>query len=215
MLKITNIKITGMDTAIRGMRNPRLSHHLSDSHMDMDGIYVIGPKDLALAKSLCRKGASDRKFLRMIHFTADIEGSISFWHDFDTYKVGTVTNSESRMQWLKDNEITAEKLGLDDWNCSEVRAYITYLNKLRETWKSETNARLKREYWNDLVRALPAGYRQLRTVDLNYETLFAIYRDRRDHPLYEFRELCANITTLPYAREFIVDPINKEDNDAS
>lgn len=216
-LRIKNIDTYGWEAAIRGMRNSRLSHDASDSIFtykgeEIDGVTQImpvvelGERDLKLASDLCRRGASDRKFLRMIHFTADITAGMSFWHDFDTYKVGTVVNSESRIAWLAKNEITAEKLGLDK-NDKLINSYVILLNVIRKAWIYETDPEQKKYHWNLLTRMIPAGYSQLRTVDLTYETLFAIYRDRRNHPLDEFQAFCGMIETLPYAKEFIVDPI--------
>lgn len=204
---ISNVKVEGFAAAIRGMRNSRMNHDQSDSYTTPKGEFIIGPKDLELAQRLCRSSSSERKFMRMIHMTADIEADMSFWHDFDTYKVGTVVNSESRMNWLHKNEITLEKLGLEEekFAGSASDNYLKVLNVVRQTWISAKNKEEKRYFFNLLTALLPAGYRQKRTICLTYETLFAIYWERKDHILYEFEQFCGLIRTLPYAKELILE----------
>lgn len=204
-IDVSNVKVEGFEAAIRGMRNSRMNHDQSDSYTTPNGEFIIGPKDLELAQRLCRTSSSERKFMRMINMTADIEAAMSFWHDFDTYKVGTVVNSESRINWLHKNKITLEKLGLEEEKItgSSSENYLKALEVVRKTWISRTDKEEKRYYFNLLTTLLPAGYRQKRTVCLAYETIFAIYWERKGHILYEFEQFCGLIRTLPYAKELI------------
>ena len=44
----------------------------------------------------------------------------------------------------------------------------------------------------------------MRTISLNYETLFNIWHARKDHKLQEWHTFCDWIATLPYAKELIM-----------
>lgn len=207
---IESIEVTGWNAAIRGMRNSRMNHDQSDSYQCFPE-YVIGNHDLDLAIHLIKSSGSERKFMRMIHFSADITASIGFYHDFDTYKVGTTVNSESRMAWLKKNPITRKKFAYmtDDFT-SEDGEYLAYLNSIRFAWLNAEDAKEANVQYNRLLNRLPQGYRQTRTIDMNYETLYRIYHERKNHPLVEFREFCNVISKLPYAKELIVDATKSE-----
>nr|DAJ59483.1 MAG TPA: hypothetical protein [Bacteriophage sp.] len=81
MLKIENSYISGLELAIRDMRNPMNSWDKSDSSYKMlDNtehpypiIFKIGEEDLKLAKKLVSSGTDHRKFMRMIVAYMDIQ----------------------------------------------------------------------------------------------------------------------------------------------
>ena len=58
-------------------------------------------------------------------------------------------------------------------------------------------------YWWQMIQLLPSSFNQMRTIDLDYETLYSIYHQRRNHKLDEWREFCKWIETLPYMKEFL------------
>lgn len=60
-----------------------------------------------------------------------------------------------------------------------------------------------KRYWKALVRWLPNGWLQTRTLSLNYENLRSMYFQRKSHKLTEWHQFCDWILTLPYAKELI------------
>lgn len=81
---------------------------------------------------------------------------------------------------------------------------IQALNHYREKYlETEDKA-----YWWQMIQLLPISYNQTRNVMLNYEVLANIYRQRKNHKLDEWREVCKWIESLPYS-ELI---IGKEDS---
>ena len=50
-----------------------------------------------------------------------------------------------------------------------------------------------------MIQLLPSSYNQRRTVQLNYEVLVGMYRDRKNHKLNEWVDFCYWITQLPYS----------------
>ena len=57
----------------------------------------------------------------------------------------------------------------------------------------------KKEFWWQMIQLLPSSYNQKRTIQMNYEVLVGMYRDRKNHKLDEWRVLCEWIESLPYS----------------
>ena len=256
MLKIEdNWETVGWRHAIRGMRNPMNSWEWSDSYFnDGEGNFfnilggklppwpepytdiLIGPNDHDLMMNLRNAGTDHRKFMRMITVYMDLTAPLYWWKEFDTYKVGTVTNSCSTMHKIHEKEFT-----LDDFSCEhllslmskgdertvpiiDVSLYhdkeiiyspngwltgtIYLLNECRKCYL-ETN---DKKYWWQMIQLLPSSYNQKRTVMLNYEVLANIYKSRRNHKLDEWHALCDWIERLPYS-ELITGGIDNENSE--
>lgn len=206
MIKIENIEVVGWEAAIRGMRNPLNSWHKSDSEFvctDYDSTterdiyeYEIGPNDKDLMKRLCKAGTDHRKFMRMITVYVDITAPMYWWSEFDTYKIGTVANSCSKMHTIHKTEISEDLFSFDHVELCEVgKEYLNELEKLRVKF----NETKDKKYWYALIQLLPASFNQKRTVMLNYEVLANMYKSRKNHKLDEWRELCEWMKTLPYS----------------
>lgn len=229
-IKIENVEVMGWEAAIRGARNPMNSWAKSDSYIggiefdvlgqpydDNFGKFIIGPNDLGLMKRLCKAGRDHRKFMRMIIVYMDITAPLYWWKEFDTYKVGTVTNSCSTMHKIHEKEFTLEDfscehlLSLDnDKECVIENRYDSYhdldptdvmdviiemLNKCRILFLDTKD----KKYWWQMIQLLPSSYNQKRTVMFNYEVLANMYHSRKNHKLTEWREFCKFIETLPYS----------------
>jgi hypothetical protein len=57
----------------------------------------------------------------------------------------------------------------------------------------------EKRYWWQLIELLPSSYNQKRTCMFSYEALAKIYKERKDHKLDDWRELCKWIKSLPYS----------------
>lgn len=106
-MKLENTEVWGFEHAIRGARNPLESWHKSDSKY-IDEEYVIGDNDLNLLQRLTLAGTDHRKFMRQIMVSVDITAPEYWWLQFDTYKIGTTTNSTSKMHKLLAKPFTTE-----------------------------------------------------------------------------------------------------------
>ena len=200
MIKIENIDVYGFEAAIRGARNPMNSWHLMDSCTN-NGEFEIGENDYDLLRRLTIAGPEHRKWNRMVTVTMDITAPLYWWKEYDTYKVGTVANSCSTM-----HKIQAKKFDLTDFSCEHLN--VGAVQCLQNTidvlnfYRDEFNKTKDKDAWWQMIQLLPSSYEQKRTVHLNYETLGAMYRQRKHHKLDEWREFCSMIETLPYS-EFI------------
>lgn len=205
MIKITNAEVFGWDAAIRGMRNPMNSWDKSDSKHWRETIVghevehrVIGRDDLTLMKKLVKAGADHAKFMRMINVTMDITAPLYWWSEYDTYKVGTVANSCSKMHTIANREFmlsdfSHEHLMQGGLEC--IKNLCKDLNMCREQYLAKHD----KEWWWQMIQLLPSSYNQKRTVQLNYAVLRNMYHARRNHKLDEWRDFCSWVESLPYA----------------
>ena len=203
MIKIENILVFGWEAAIRGMRNAKESWDKSDSTFkDANGnsIFILGPNDEKLMSTLIRAGSDERKFLRMIHVSMDITAGQQWWTEFDTYKVGTVRDSCSKMHKIQDHTIDINSFdheGLDliddvighndimgDLTPKDVmnNIYFPMLDYLRIKF----NETKDKKYWRALIEILPESYHIKATVDLNYENIYNMLHARAYHKLDEW-----------------------------
>ena len=216
MIRISETEVFGWDAAIRGMRNPMNSWDKSDTkYFDHGGVFrvpKIGSNDLKLMKSLSKAGNDHGKFLRMINVTCDITAPLYWWSEYDTYKVGTVANSCSKM-----HKIHAKEFTLDDFSCehlsftdnngetmswlSGLEDDIFHLNVARQLYLDTED----KHYWWCMIQRLPSSYNQKRTVQLNYQVLKTMYHARKNHKLEEWREFCKWCESLPYFREVCIE----------
>lgn len=208
MIKIENTEVYGFEAAIRGMRNPMNSWSRSDSNCKTiicdNGKYVedfIGDNDLKLMRQLAKSGPVHAKYRRMITVTCDITAPMFWWAEFDTYKVGTVRNSCSKMHKIHSKELLNEDFSCE--GCREIGSWATLCfvtvqntcNKLREKY----NETKEKKYWRALIELLPESYNQRATVQLNYEVLAGMYYWRKDHKLDEWHTFCEWVESLPYS----------------
>lgn len=238
MIKIENVSTVGWEAAVRGMRNPMNSWDKSDSIWPSDewplyspeNVYTfnkdigghLGEADLKLMEKLAKAGSDHAKFRRMITVYMDITAPLYWWSQYDTYKVGTVANSCSKMHKIADKEFT-----LDDFSCEHLIDKIqnsiegdpeSVVIEMQETYPKEIMLDIcmilnhyrdlyletnDKKYWWQMIQLLPSSYNQKRTVMLSYEVLANMYKARKCHKLDEWVLFCDFIETLPYAKEII------------
>lgn len=139
----------------------------------------------ATANSSRDKGHN--KFLEHCMVWLDVEASIEWWKQYDTYRVGVSKQSESTMHTLDRRDIVLEDFDIEeeDFNMECISdpsdiggtnpklstilgIYCTYLNFLPPRLKS---------------KLLPQGYKQRREIVLSYKVLRHIIVQRHKHKL--------------------------------
>ena len=243
-MKFENIAVYNFEHALYGMRLPLQSHSKSDSHYclpnscitckyggcqeprddayhwdpcagNVDWIpYFIGENDMSLAQRLIKGGSVHAKFLRQLFVSVDITAPMYWWSEADTYKVGTVANSTSKMHKLASTPITIDCFETDDFDKEWLKK--TGVEPITDTWiediidlleelREKYNETKDKRYWKELIRWLPESFLQTRTWTANYEVLRNIYHWRRTHKLTEWQKFCTEfIEKLPYAKELIL-----------
>lgn len=126
-----------------------------------------------LAPTLALYGAGGHdKFLRQIGVILDITAPLYWWKQMDTYKVGTVAQSESTMHTLLKKPITN-----DCFESGKVPDfYINFLEDLRQDGDF-----VKLNAW------LPQSWLQRRIWTGNYAVLKNIVSQRENHKLPEWK----------------------------
>lgn len=207
---------------IRGTRNPMNSWGKSDSQF-WPGHMRIGENDLDLMKRLVKAGTDHSKFMRFLPVTVDVTAPLYWWSEYDTYKVGTVANSCSKM-----HKIQAQEFTLDDFSCEHLdirtkallEEIIKALNDYRELYIEYNpddfeikGCPSKKDIWWQMIQLIPSSYNQKRTVMLNYAVLRNIYHARAGHKLDEWQQFREWIETLPYSELITMDSVPKSNKD--
>lgn len=215
---VDHVEVAGIETAIRGMRNPLDSWDKSDSFWigsngdiytafdeEVEGNFVIGEDDKALAQKLIAAGSEHCKFLRQIYVGFDIVLPRYIWSEFDTYHYNT-KNSCSTMHKLfrKDRLISLSQFVYHEDDEEVILDIIYQLNTLRALYFNSAT-KDKNEILRRAKQILPEGFLQRRTVSTNYAELRNIYHQRKNHRLPEWQVVCRFIESLPYAKFFLVN----------
>ena len=223
MIKFENVYIGNFENALRGMRNPLNSWSKSESQYCIPNVscfncvnkcgceenydidwqpYQLSNEDLDLAKRLIKAGSEHRKFLRQLIVSIDITAPLYWWKQFDTYKIGTVSNSCSTMHKIHDKEFGTDDFSYEDMTTSGLKTLsyiIESLNVARRFYLINKD----KEYWYDMIKLLPESYNQKRTITMNYENILTMCKQRNGHKLKEWTTFREWAKTLPYANELI------------
>ncbi len=210
MISVTQISTWGFQHAIRGMRNPMNSWDKSDSifvatprgSWELDR---VGENDLRLMHSLYKAGTDHRKYLRQMFVSMDINAPLYWWKEFDTYKVGTVSNSCSTMHKLTSKRLELQDFSvehLDDNALPTMENLIALLNLYISAYEIDHDKKL----WYQIIQMLPSSYNQKRTITMTYENAVTMIHARGNHKLDEWKILCDILHhSLPYLADIIGD----------
>lgn len=233
MIKLEHVVLASpeqMEFIIEGMRNPMNSWDKSDSYncnkesekrcpcCDANqeercySKFALGSNDHSLMKRLANAGTDHRKFMRMMPVYVRITAPLYWWKEFETYKVGTVSNSCSTMHKIAEKEFTMEDFSVEHLNRIGTSTFWDILEKLNIVrqlylnggeWVGHNYEPKDIDVWWQMIQLLPSSYNQTRNVMMNYEVLVNIYKSRKNHKLDEWRDFCKWVEELPYS-ELIV-----------
>lgn len=202
MIKVENIKVFNLEGAIRGMRNPMNSWDKLDTDFSKENV-TLGENDKCLAQRLIKAGSEHRKFLRQIIIGFDVVAPTYWYLEFDTYKVGVISNSCSKMHKLMSKPLTLDDFSLDyiPEGCVEDTPMIDLVRVLNEAidiynhfdeYKQQgvLNGLLfdKKQVFLAALQLLPMSYNQRRTITMSAETLLNIVNQRSHHKLKEWHD---------------------------
>lgn len=231
MIKIENVITPSAEqwkATITGMRNPMNSWNRMDSKkyvsykdVEMNDVVTsigLGENDLNLMRNLFKGGTEHRKYLRMLHAYMDITAPLYWWKEFDTYKIGTVTNSCSTMHKIQAREFTLDDFSHEHLIENEpiptriysaegmMEATIENLNMFRLLYLKTKD----KKYWWQMIQLLPSSYNQKRTVMINYEVAYNIVKQRTGHKLDEWHVLVDELKKLPYFLDIVDGEHNEQ-----
>lgn len=167
-MKVIILNEAGFEEALFGLG---LSHGLTSCQEFTDRKKSHMDRLYGVATRLCGKGQGHDKFLRQIAVWIDITAPLFWWSQFDQYKIGIVTQSESRMHTLLNEPITADKFEpnligsriVEDLECTRLAGQFDIL-----------------------LAKLPSAWLQRRIVSANYANLYNIIHQRKWHKLKQW-----------------------------
>ncbi len=211
MIKIENTVLPSpsqWQIIINGMRNPMNSWDKSDSYITQiedpetletaDYSFFLGDTDRELMLKLVAAGPVHAKYRRMITVLTDITAPLYWWKEFDTYKLGTVSNSCSTMHKIHSKEFVSEDFSIEHLNDFALESLELTVKALNVARVNYLETKSKNDWWQ-MIQLLPSSYNQKRTIMLNYEVLHNIFDSRRNHKLDEWHLFCDWICNLPYS----------------
>lgn len=205
MIRVENIDVWGFKHAIkRGMRNPMNSWDKSDSIFctDDEFCHYIGDNDLDLMTRLYKAGTEHRKYLRQIFVSMDITAPLYWWKEFDTYKVGTTSNSCSTMHKIHAKEFEPIDFSIEHLNNESYAVFDVILSGLNVARDNYLKTKNKEDWWQ-MIQLLPTSYNQKRTITMDYENVVNIIKQRTGHKLDEWNIFVDILNKLPHINDII------------
>ena len=210
-MEIKNINIYNMYEAILNIRLSFKSKDKSDSvsllpyilSKGLISVYngcELGDNDTKLIGKLLKKqneyGHQERKFLRQILVSFDLQAPLYWWKHFDQYRIAVVSNSESTMHTLLQRELTQDDFedNLDEQVLDLINQYI-----------------ISKDFFN-ANNLLPGSFLQERHITLNYETLRNIYFGRQYHKLKLWQYFISVLELLPYSSLLLGISLEEKNN---
>ena len=157
---------------------------------------LIWYEDLRLLTKLVKAGPDHSKCIRGAWVTFDITAARYWWSEMDTYTIGKQPLSSTSTM----HKITSRDLIKDDFEDNHVLpSTLRVLNTIRNLLGSTNTEKLI-----EMKKILPESFLQRRLIQINYQSLKNMYKQRRRHRLPEWKQFCILLETLPYAKELII-----------
>lgn len=139
-------------------------------------------------------GSGHRNFLSGIIVSFNVTATNVWWMQFERYHFAQIVSSMSKMHRLKKMVETEDFVFHDkvfENGIELLKSLALYVDKDDVVDEEQ------------LVYNCPMGLELTARVTTNYLQLRTIYTQRKNHKLQEWRDFCAWVSELPFAREFI------------
>lgn len=209
-MRVENVKIYDLEESIIASGYPMRT--TTDMHEPDE-------KDLKRAHKLSKLATSENgahgQFLTGIRVAFDLTCTNKMWVEAERYRFLEFVSSQSTMhritQFNLDGsynkyvdprviEIMKEKVNEYNSICDilDGKLIISTMDSAEEMEEA------KRQKYLEILYTNPAGFELTARMTTNYRCLKNIYAQRKNHRLPEWREFCAWVETLPYAKELIL-----------
>lgn len=199
-MKVQNWRVYDLEESIVASGFPMISYFhepcFCDSVSDLQKGIHTADLDRAFRLASAPDGSGHRNYLSGILVSFNVTATNVWWMQFERYHFAQIVSSMSKMHRLKkivESKFSKPRdpndpINLDTW---------LFLYELMQ----DVEAKKKPE--EALIYECPMGLELTARVTTNYLQLRTIYVQRRSHKLQEWRDFCAWIASLPYARELI------------
>lgn len=195
MPSVSNVRVYGLDEAIRAAKYPKA--------VELDGL-TADLTDGIKACSTCPTGTGHDQFLTGIIVQFDLTISEKAWVEFERYHWLDFVSSCSTMHKLQNMNPRmqcnryVDPRAIDILN--EKIAEYNRLVKLKKMGISVFDDMIK-EARLEMLYNIPSGFELTAAMTTNYRQLKTIYQQRRNHALPDWQMFCDFIESLPHFME--------------
>lgn len=213
-MKVENVKIYDLEESIIAsgypMRTTAEMRNLDETDLK---------RAHKLSKLATAENGAHGQFLTGIRVAFDLTCTNKMWVEAERYRFLEFVSSQSTMHRITQFDLGNQYNQYVDPRCIEVmiekveqyNALCDMYNKAKELmppekaeWEMARLETLKKQKYLEILYTNPAGFELTARMTTNYRCLKNIYAQRKNHRLPEWREFCAWIETLPYAKELIL-----------
>lgn len=207
-MKVTNVKVYDLEECIIASGYPMRTEA---------EIREVEEKDLKRAINLSKAATAENgahgQYLTGIRVSFDLTCTNKMWVEAERYRFLEFVSSQSTMHRISKFNLDKAYNEYVDPRVIEimkekVEEYNILSNEKRFEGASESEIadyqRVLKKKYLEILYTNPAGFELTARMTTNYRCLKNIYAQRKNHRLPEWREFCAWIETLPYAKELIL-----------
>lgn len=204
-MKIDNVKVYDLEESIIASGYPMRTEA---------GMRELEPKDIRRALKLSKMATAENgahgQYLTGIRVAFDLTFSNKAWVEAERYRFLEFVSSQSTMHRITQfdldkayNEyVDPRVIEVMKEKVQEYQKFCDMVSDIPE--EQEVIERNKKRKYLEILYTNPAGFELTARMTTNYRCLKNIHAQRKDHRLPEWREFCAWIETLPYAKELIL-----------
>ena len=181
-MRVKNVKVYDLEESVKASKYPMAVDTESANDDITDRV-----------KSLAKSSGGHDQFLSGIRVSFDLTFSNKAWVELERYRFITFVSSQSTMHRIAEFDLSKQYNNYVDPRMIEI------MNELKDRY----NETQDKEDYLRLLYSNPCGFELTARLTTNYRCLKNVYFQRRLHRLPEWREFCAWIETLPYAKELI------------
>lgn len=207
---IENIKVYGIENAVRGSKFPM--------SVDIDSLNSdIVERTKKLGQSPV--GTAHDQFLTGCLVQFDLTFTVKAWTEAERYHFFDFISSQSTMHRITKFDLDNAYIEYVDPRIIEVmKEKVEEYNRIDLEWETgftpqsveiqrKHTEEMKQRYL-EILYSNPCGFKLTAAMTTNYRQLKTIYYQRKNHRLPEWREFCEQIEQLPYFKELVLGEDN-------
>lgn len=192
-MKVENAKVYGLENAVRCSKFP----------MQTDSEVCTGEVTQTANKlAMCGIGEGHDNFLNGIIVQFDLTFSNKAWVELQRYHFIDFISSQSTMHRITKFDLNKS------YNEYVDQRMIEIMKELVDAYNAKNSTDRTEEDYLRILYSNPAGFELTAGMTTNYRQLKTMYKQRKNHRLPEWRELCNWMKKLPHS-EWITGDSNE------
>lgn len=207
---IENIKVYGIENAVRGSKFPMSTDIDSLSSDIVERTKKLGQSPV---------GAAHDQFLTGCLVQFDLTFTVKAWTEAERYHFFDFISSQSTMHRITKFDLDSAYIEYVDPRIIEImKEKVEEYNRIDFEWKTgltPQSVEIQRKHteemkhrYLEILYSNPCGFKLTAAMTTNYRQLKTIYYQRKNHRLPEWREFCEQIEQLPYFKELVLGEDN-------